>query len=77
MTPQQPFHHFVGRTRGLPVPLVGLVAFTNRRQLLGRDRRVVLVRIGAGRDGGGFTSRGEIRLRLWESGRKSTLKAES
>jgi hypothetical protein len=32
MTAQQPFHYFFGRTRGLPVPLVGLVAFANHRQ---------------------------------------------
>ena len=73
MTAQQPFHYFVGRTRGLPVLLVGLVAFANHRQLLRRDRRVVLVRVGAGRGGGGPAGHGEIRLRLWESGRKPTL----
>jgi hypothetical protein len=34
MTAQQSFHSFVGRPRGLPVLLVGLVAFANHRQLL-------------------------------------------
>jgi hypothetical protein len=52
MTAQQMFHYFVGWTCGLPVLLVGLVAFANHRQLLRRDRRVVLVRIGVGRSGG-------------------------